>query len=103
VEVSGANSPYSDDDALVASVIRGLTDMGLLESARRVTATRVIRVPLGYPVPTHERSAIVETARQWLRECHIETVGRFGEWAYINSDEALHRGMRAGAAIREGN
>jgi protoporphyrinogen oxidase len=101
VEVSGANSPYSDDDALVANVIQGLEAMGLLEKSRRVTATRVIRVPLGYPVPTHERAAIVEKARQWLRERNIETVGRFGEWAYINSDEALHRGMRVGAALGE--
>lgn len=101
VEVSGANSPHSDDGALVARVIRGLEAMGVLESTRRVTGTRVVRVPLGYPVPTHERAAIVDTARQWLRERRIETVGRFGEWAYINSDEALHRGMRAGAAIRE--
>ncbi len=101
VEVSGANSPHSDDDALVAAVVDGLKAMGILEPARSVTATRVIRVPLGYPVPTHERAAIVDTARQWLRERRIETVGRYGEWAYINSDEALHRGMRAGAAIRE--
>jgi hypothetical protein len=77
--------------------------MGILEAARRITATRVIRVPLGYPSPTHERSAIVDAARAWLRERRIETVGRFGEWAYINSDEALHRGLRVGAQVREGH
>ncbi|HEY2628044.1 MAG TPA: FAD-dependent oxidoreductase [Usitatibacter sp.] len=101
VEVSGANQPHADDAALIGDVIRGLEAMELIEPARRVTATRVIRVPLGYPVPTHERASIVNAAREWLRERRIETVGRFGEWAYINSDEALHRGMRAGAAIRE--
>ncbi|HLX24079.1 MAG TPA: FAD-dependent oxidoreductase [Usitatibacter sp.] len=100
VEVSGANAIPSDDATLAASVIRGLEGMGLLERARRVTATRVVRVPLGYPVPTHSRAAIVDEARTWLRERGIETVGRFGEWAYINSDEALHRGLRAGEAIR---
>jgi protoporphyrinogen oxidase len=99
VEVSGANAIPADDAALSAGVISGLRDMGLLE-ARQVTATRVVRVPLGYPVPTHTRAAIVDEARAWLRERRIETVGRFGEWAYINSDEALHRGMRAGEAIR---
>jgi protoporphyrinogen oxidase len=102
VEVSAANTPHADDAKLIEEVIAGLGRMGLLESARRVTATRVVRAPLGYPVPTHGRTAIVEEARAWLRERGIETVGRFGEWAYINSDEALHRGLRAGEAIREG-
>ncbi len=98
VEVSGASWTSDDDTALKAKVVKGLVDMGLFES-RRSTGLRVIRVPLGYPVPTHSRAAIVDEARAWLRERNIETVGRFGEWAYINSDEALHRGLRAGEAI----
>ena len=100
VEVSGAGGNGADDATLAAEVIRGLKGMGLLET-RAVTATRVVRVPLGYPVPTHMRAAIVDEARAWLRERRIEIVGRFGEWAYINSDEALHRGRRAGEAIRQ--
>jgi hypothetical protein len=61
-------------------------------------ATRVLRLPHGYPVPTHERAWIVGAAKTWLAQRHITTLGRFGEWAYINSDEALARGLRWGAA-----
>jgi UDP-galactopyranose mutase len=99
VEVSEANGGVADDARLVEQVIRGLREMQVLEPESRVASTSVIRLPLGYPVPTHARAAIVEEARRWLRERRIATVGRFGEWAYINSDEALHRGLQAGAAI----
>jgi protoporphyrinogen oxidase len=102
VEVSSADREHDDDAALTKDVVRGLERMGILERPRNVIATRVVRIALGYPVPTHARAAIVEGIRAWLRSRGIETVGRFGEWAYINSDEALHRGLRVGEAIREG-
>ena len=50
-------------------------------------------LPLGYPVPTHARPAIVARAKAWLGARGIHTLGRFGEWDYINADEALHRGL----------
>jgi protoporphyrinogen oxidase len=99
VEVSAANAAHADDDALVGEAVRGLRSMGLLEPTDDIAATRVIRLACGYPVPTHARAQVVEEATRWLAERHIHSVGRWGEWAYINSDEALHRGMRLGAAL----
>jgi UDP-galactopyranose mutase len=99
VEVSGAGAAAHDgDDKLIANTIEGLIAIGLLASRERVTRARVVRLALGYPVPTHDRAAIVDEARRWLAERAIATVGRFGEWAYINSDEALARGFEAGKA-----
>jgi hypothetical protein len=98
VEVSDAEVRRVGSDNLVARTVEGLVAMGLLETPERVTATRTMRLVHGYPVPTHERSVIVATACQWLGERGIATLGRFGEWAYINSDEALHRGLQWGSA-----
>jgi hypothetical protein len=56
-------------------------------------------MPYAYPVPTIDRSATVACAKAWLEERGIETVGRFGEWAYINSDEAMFRGLRIGQRL----
>lgn len=58
-------------------------------------------VPYGYPVPTRNRAAIVSRLKDWFEGAGITTVGRFAEWAYINSDEAMHRGWIAGSALRE--
>lgn len=99
VEVSGATGERAGHHELVQGVMRGLESMKLLEDRDQVASTRVVELACGYPVPTHERSAIVAAAREWLAARGIHTVGRFGEWAYINSDEALHRGLKIGAEL----
>jgi len=86
---------------LEGQVVEGLVAMKLIQSPAEVRSARVIRVRYAYPVPTPGRAAIVERLRHWLEERGIHTVGRFGEWAYINSDEALHRGLALGRALLE--
>jgi protoporphyrinogen oxidase len=94
VEVSGPSAARTSAHDLVDRVVDGVVACGLVDDRRRIVATRAITLPLGYPVPTHQRPAIVERAKTWLRANGIHTLGRFGEWDYINSDEALYRGMR---------
>ena len=45
------------------------------------------------------RAATVSKVRAWLEEHGIAIAGRFAEWAYINSDEALARGMEIGDTL----
>jgi hypothetical protein len=52
-------------------------------------------------VPTRDREGIISRLKGWLEGVGITTVGRFAEWAYINSDEAMHRGWVTGSALRE--
>jgi len=95
-------SPFSGNNnitALVNAVVAGLLRMGVIPSADYIRCTKVLRIPLGYPVQTHSRSKVVALAQDWLSEHRIYTVGRFGEWAYINSDEALYRGHCLGMKL----
>jgi len=95
-------SPFSsgtNDTALVSAVVAGLLRMAVIPSPDYVRCTKVLRIPLGYPVQTHSRGDIVTLAQRWLSEHRIYTVGRFGEWAYINSDEALYRGHCLGTKL----
>jgi protoporphyrinogen oxidase len=95
-------SPFSkstNNRALVNDVVTGLLQMAVIPSPDYVRCTKVLRIPLGYPVQTHSCSNIVALAQHWLGEHHIYTVGRFGEWAYINSDEALYRGHCLGMKL----
>ena len=98
-EVSGANSPTQCDRELADQIVRNLVDMGLLESREQVLTTQVIRVPRAYPVPTRDRDTIIGELTAWLQDRDIYSVGRFGEWAYINADESLHRGLTLGRRI----
>jgi hypothetical protein len=38
--------------------------------------------------------------RAWMAARGIALAGRFAEWAYVNSDEALSRGLRLGQSLR---
>jgi hypothetical protein len=105
VEVSGASVARVGADRVLERVVDGLVACGLVDDRRRIAASRVVTLPLGYPVPTHERPAIVARAKAWLGAHGIHTLGRFGEWDYVNADEALHRGLAwplASAAARTG-
>jgi protoporphyrinogen oxidase len=83
--------------ALERQVVQGLCALGLIRSPALVRATRALFVPRAYPVPTAGRDGAVRVLRDWLAARQIFCAGRFAEWAYINADEALHRGLKLGA------
>ena len=86
---------------LAGPVVGALESMGLIWSADEVHGVTVIHVPYAYPIPTHARDAVVRRAKDWLEERGVHTVGRFGEWAYINSDEAFSRGLELGRTLAD--
>jgi len=43
----------------------------------------------------------VAEIKAWLAERDMYTVGRFGEWEYINSDKCVHKGLALGRELRE--
>jgi protoporphyrinogen oxidase len=97
IEVAGGNE--HDPAILAQRAVSGLVATGLIGSASEVRRVEVTRLSLGYPVPTHARAATLSKVRAWLEEHGIAIVGRFAEWAYINADEALARGMEVGDAL----
>ncbi len=76
-----------------------LVRVGVVQSSDEILSIEIRDVPQAYPVPTHSREAVVEQIQAYLQSLRIHTVGRFGEWAYINSDEALHRGFALGRRL----
>lgn len=100
-EVSYCNEKPSPGAQLEEQMMQGLLKIGVIRSRTEVRGTKVVDVKYGYPVPTHDRDAIVSRLKEWLATQGIYTCGRFGEWAYINSDEALHRGLRLGQELMQ--
>ncbi len=100
VEVAGRRTV--DPRHLADETIAGLMRMGVLGSRADVRGADVLRLEFGYPAPTHARDRIIGDTRRWLAERGILLAGRFAEWAYINSDEALARGLFLGQALKIG-
>jgi UDP-galactopyranose mutase len=76
-----------------------LLEMKLIKSLSEVEKVVIHEAKYAYPVPTHNRDEIVAEIQEWLTEYKIYSVGRFGQWAYINSDESLYRGLITGRTI----
>lgn len=87
------------NEELTSQVVTGLCTLGLIRSPVEVRRTEVIRLPRAYPVPTRRRDAITRELRTWLQDRSIHSLGRFAEWAYINSDEAIFRGLTLGRKL----
>ena len=79
--------------------IDGLLKTEIIKSRDEVLDSKIVDVKYAYPVPTHDRREIVDSAKAYLRENDVYSLGRFGEWAYINSDEAMARGMILGEKL----
>ena len=80
-------------------IAESLLEMKIIKSTNEIDKIVMHHAKYAYPVPTHNRDEIVAEIQQWLNENHIYSVGRFGQWAYVNSDESLHRGLVTGRTV----
>ena len=78
-----------------------LKKVGVVKSFDEIELIDVRDVKYSYPVPTKTRNNEIGKIKSWLEENDIYTLGRFGEWLYINSDRALKRGLDLGESLKE--
>jgi UDP-galactopyranose mutase len=71
---------------------RSVVDMGIVDASERPIASSIVTVPLAYPVMTHDTVAAREHLFAEYERHGVTCAGRFGEWLYINSDDAVMRG-----------
>jgi UDP-galactopyranose mutase len=72
----------------------------VLSSPDDIMWTGHVDVTYAYPVYTHERPGIIQAIKDWLAPHDIYTLGRFGEWEYINSDKCVAKGLALGRELR---
>jgi protoporphyrinogen oxidase len=88
-------------DSIAPVTIDLLCSLGVLGSPDDIIWKGHVDVKYAYPVYTHERPATVSAIKDWLVERHIYTVGRFGDWEYINSDKCVNNGLVLGRQLAE--
>ena len=99
-EVSISKEKPVDVDQIAPKTIALLCELGILESPDDVLWTDHVDVKYAYPVYTHQRLTQVQIIKEWLATYDMYTVGRFGEWEYINSDRCLMKGLMLGQELR---
>jgi protoporphyrinogen oxidase len=73
--------------------------MGIVTAKDRITHSSVVTVPYAYPVYTADTRDAREHLLSSLRGLDILCAGRFGEWRYINSDDAIMSGRHRAEEI----
>jgi len=69
------------------------TQFGIHEGDIRFVDFRTLK--FGNVIFQHDTSSSVENIREWLSDRSIQTCGRFGEWAYLWSNQAFLSGLNA--------
>jgi UDP-galactopyranose mutase len=94
-EVSWSPHKPVDPEALHDRVLSCLIGMGIVTADDPIVASSLVTVEHAYPVYTPETAAARSHIFDELAQCGVECAGRFGEWLYINSDDAVMRGKAA--------
>lgn len=92
--------PLPPRSELESRTIQFFIDTGLLRSGSQVRWCEHLDVPYAYPVYTHERPGILSRIKKHLAGQGIHTLGRFGEWKYVNSDRCIKGAMDLASELR---
>lgn len=99
-EVSLSAEKPVDVEQIAPQTIDLLCALGILSSPEDIIWKGHVDVHYAYPVYTHRRPALVQAIKDALAPWDIYTLGRFGDWEYINSDKCVMKGLELGRALR---
>lgn len=100
-EVSLSKYKPVDVGRVASDTVAFLCELGLLGSSQELLWNGHIDVKYAYPVYTHKRPELVRQIKDWLAKYHIYTIGRFGDWEYINSDKCIKKGLIIGRKLAQ--
>ena len=87
-EVTHLGAPSKSTEAIAAEVVDGLAGRGVLRH-EDVAFTRTFSNRFAYILYESGIESRIETVRRFASEAGIDTVGRFGNYSYFNSDRCI--------------
>jgi protoporphyrinogen oxidase len=88
-----------DKSTAINETIAALRRVSAIGKSDKIVMTATHDIPFAYCVYDHARKASLQTVRDWLRSVGIETAGRYGQWTYFWSDEAILSGKKAAERV----
>jgi UDP-galactopyranose mutase len=89
-----------EGDELIARCLADCRRVGLVREDDPVWTATQVDMPYAYVVYDHGRADKVARIKRWLADRDIVAAGRYGEWAYYNSDHAFLAGKAAADTAR---
>jgi UDP-galactopyranose mutase len=90
--------PLAEDEA-VERTVHALRAAKILRPDDRIELVHTERIHPAYVIYDLDHAESVRTIRDWLKEHHVWTAGRFGEWQYFNMDHSMRSGKSAAEEI----
>ena len=100
-EIAYSRRKPLNEEGLVERVVDSLRRTGILENSDRIVLADQINIPYAYVVFDFNREPSLRTIHTWMESVGLYPCGRFGEWGYHWSFEAIESGRRVAAQIPE--
>ncbi len=99
----GPNDPWPPSrEEMTARAEADLRKAGVLRPDDEIVFSETIPIKYGYVIFDADRRAAVKTIHTYLEAHGIRPCGRYGEWAYLWSDEAILSGRKAAEQVMRG-
>ncbi|HEY6327703.1 MAG TPA: hypothetical protein VI756_00080, partial [Blastocatellia bacterium] len=100
-EIAYSNRKPLNETNLTGRVIDALRQTGILKESDNVEFSDQVDVPYSYVVFDFNRTTALRTIHTWMERVGIYPCGRFGEWGYHWSFEAIESGKRVAERVAE--
>ncbi|MEK6288251.1 MAG: FAD-dependent oxidoreductase [Acidobacteriota bacterium] len=100
-EIAYSRRKPLNEDRLVERVVESLRRTGILEDSDRIVVADQINIPYAYVVFDFNREPSLRTIHTWMESVGLYACGRFGEWGYHWSFEAIESGRRVAGRVAE--
>lgn len=87
-------------DTLIPDVLRGLREMGIIDSAADVLFTRLREIEHAYVIYDHQRQGALDVILPFLESSGVFSTGRYGGWNYSSMEDAIEFGRNAAVSAR---
>ncbi len=98
-EISYGNGREIDRATVVDRVVADLRRSGVLREDDKVIFTDVIDIKYAYIIYDRDRKPSVQAIHDYVKQYDVYPCGRYGDWGYLWSDEAILSGRRAAQAV----
>lgn len=93
VEISYHGQPPLE--GIVNKVVADLKKAKVLKENDQILFTDIVDIKYGYVIYDQQRTEAVKVIHDYLRQYDFYACGRYGEWAYFWSDDAIISGKKA--------
>lgn len=100
-EIAYSQRKPLNEDRLVERVIDALRSTGIVRSSDRIVFEDQINIPYAYVVFDFDREPSLRIIHSWMESVGLYPCGRFGEWGYHWSFEAMESGRKVAGRVAE--